>query len=561
MIAVRVQTTGWIGLGFSPNGQMPGSDVVIGWVDNTGKRFLQDRFAFTRTTPQYDASQDWKLTGAGEEGGYTTLQFERKFETCDDEDIALSFGDTVHLIYSYHTEDPINNEQILQHQFQGSITINLFGQQDNVPTLPPDIKHIDVINYNISVPAKDTTYLCTVMEVPSKFQNQTHYVVKTAAQISSQSARHVHHILLYLCEGVDLTGDPSVGVSMECDGISERIQPCRFSNVIAGWAVGGNDFIFPENAALPIGGTDKIHTHYLLEMHYDNPDEVSGIVDSSGIRLYYTDKPRQEDAAVLTLGHSVIGHMIIPPRVQQYVVHGFCSSNCTDEYFPEDGITVFANLLHLHTVGVELTLKHIRNGTELKPIDINRNYDFNFQQTNYIPKVKVLPGDQMILECVYNTQNRNTTTFGGEGTRDEMCLSFLYYYPATDLSGCVSFVNPPAYDEWLHTYVPSDQHFVIEAAANDSVSDVRPVFDSLDWSEQNYRMFEHIGQTEEHVHICVLSTDENFKIIVNKPSMIEEPFKNPELCTSDADRSGSISILNSSYSLMVLIFCLLAVTI
>ena len=39
---------------------------------------------------------------------------------------------------------------------------------------------------------------------------------------------------------MDLTGDPSVGVSMECDGISERIQPCRFSNVIAGWAVGGN---------------------------------------------------------------------------------------------------------------------------------------------------------------------------------------------------------------------------------------------------------------------------------------------------------------------------------
>ena len=36
------------------------------------------------------------------------------------------------------------------------------------------------------------------------------------------------------------------------------------------------DFIFPENAALPIGGADKIHTHVLLEMHYDNPDEVSG---------------------------------------------------------------------------------------------------------------------------------------------------------------------------------------------------------------------------------------------------------------------------------------------
>ena len=40
-ISVCVQTTGWIGLGFSPNGQMPGSDVVIGWVDSSGKSFLQ----------------------------------------------------------------------------------------------------------------------------------------------------------------------------------------------------------------------------------------------------------------------------------------------------------------------------------------------------------------------------------------------------------------------------------------------------------------------------------------------------------------------------------------
>jgi len=40
-ISVSVQTTGWIGMGFSPNGQMPGSDVVIGWVDNNGTSFLQ----------------------------------------------------------------------------------------------------------------------------------------------------------------------------------------------------------------------------------------------------------------------------------------------------------------------------------------------------------------------------------------------------------------------------------------------------------------------------------------------------------------------------------------
>ena len=35
--AVRVRTEGWVGFGLSPNGQMPGSDVVIGWVTDQGE--------------------------------------------------------------------------------------------------------------------------------------------------------------------------------------------------------------------------------------------------------------------------------------------------------------------------------------------------------------------------------------------------------------------------------------------------------------------------------------------------------------------------------------------
>lgn len=34
---VSVETTGWVGFGLSPNGQMPQSDVVIGWVDAAGE--------------------------------------------------------------------------------------------------------------------------------------------------------------------------------------------------------------------------------------------------------------------------------------------------------------------------------------------------------------------------------------------------------------------------------------------------------------------------------------------------------------------------------------------
>ena len=38
--AVRVMTSGWVGFGVSPNGQMPGSDLIVGWVDDEGSVFF-----------------------------------------------------------------------------------------------------------------------------------------------------------------------------------------------------------------------------------------------------------------------------------------------------------------------------------------------------------------------------------------------------------------------------------------------------------------------------------------------------------------------------------------
>ena len=40
-MAVKVLSLGWVGIGFSRNQFMPESDVAIGWVDDSGKGFLQ----------------------------------------------------------------------------------------------------------------------------------------------------------------------------------------------------------------------------------------------------------------------------------------------------------------------------------------------------------------------------------------------------------------------------------------------------------------------------------------------------------------------------------------
>jgi len=43
---------------------------------------------------------------------------------------------------------------------------------------------------------------------------------------------------------------------------------------------------------------------------------------------------------------------------------------------------------------------------------------------------------------------------GGESTREEMCLAFITYYPATPISICSSVTNLASYYQWLADFVP-----------------------------------------------------------------------------------------------------------
>ena len=60
-----------------------------------------------------------------------------------------------------------------------------------------------------------------------------------SAVITPESLRHVHHILVYLYDGMNLTGSPDFNIEQECDGISEQTKPCGASTIITAWAIGG----------------------------------------------------------------------------------------------------------------------------------------------------------------------------------------------------------------------------------------------------------------------------------------------------------------------------------
>ena len=58
---------------------------------------------------------------------------------------------------------------------------------------------------------------------------------------------------------------------------------------------------------------------------------------------------------------------------------------------------------------------------------------------------EILPGDEILTTCEYNSMSTNKTTKWGNATDDEMCFAFIWYYPRQSLRQpmCNSFKTVP----------------------------------------------------------------------------------------------------------------------
>ena len=76
--------------------------------------------------------------------------------------------------------------------------------------------------------------------------------------------------------------------------------------------MGADDFVYPEEAGLPIGGSG-FNRFIMLEVHYNNPELQAGNIDSSGVKFIFTKSLRKYDAGVIELGLEYTDKMAIPP--------------------------------------------------------------------------------------------------------------------------------------------------------------------------------------------------------------------------------------------------------
>lgn len=128
--------------------------------------------------------------------------------------------------------------------------------------------------------------------------------------------------------------------------------------------MGAGRFVYPSNVGGVIGGP-HYSPYLVLEIHFDNQNLRSDIIDSSGIKIFYQggfgQRLRQYDAGILEIGLEYNPKNSIPPQHSEFHLHGHCLGECTYAGLPKNGITIFSSQLHTHLTGRRVWTSQIRN--------------------------------------------------------------------------------------------------------------------------------------------------------------------------------------------------------
>jgi hypothetical protein len=247
-------------------------------------------------------------------------------------------------------------------------------------------------------------YVCWGADVA---QNPAKHVTSFAPRIDN--TKIVHHVVLYDAPAA----------------YSSTPTPCSAATsldwrMVYGWAPGGNALELPPDVGYPIGGAQP--SHYVVVMHYSNPQKLTGGKDASGIDLC-TGPPRPNEADVMAFGSSSFKIPAQPPPGGVFSLD--CALTLSSLF---TGRHVFAAMPHMHKLGVRMstTLTPKAGGPD-EDLGTQPNYSFDTQA--WLPiSATMNEGDVIHTRCGWTNTTGAEVRFG-QNTADEMCYSFTMYYP------------------------------------------------------------------------------------------------------------------------------------
>jgi mono/diheme cytochrome c family protein len=348
------------------------------------------------------------------------------------------------------------------------------GEPDDY--MPPAIAKPD-IDYNITVAinepftptSRPDEYRCLMIDWPL---DRTVFI--NAVNVIPDAKAQVHHVFAVVVDPKDVPvfeaadgADGKPGFS--CWGAPSPEGALVPPRTLTVWAPGISPGPLPDGTGVRIDPGSKI----AMQMHY-NTINSEPEPDQSSIQMRYVDTV--ERAAItlffLDVGWYPSGGMPIAADDPSVTVQYTSNLAWSIPFSGGDKIGLGLNqpfalhsvFMHQHVLGKANSLELIRaDGTEIMLVDI-RDWDFDWQD-EYVfeEEIIVQPDDQFRLTCTWDNSASNQQFINGkqiepqyvefgEGTLDEMCVSYFYVtHVAEQYDGTIASIPPSvAFYQPLH---------------------------------------------------------------------------------------------------------------
>jgi hypothetical protein len=293
----------------------------------------------------------------------------------------------------------------------------------------------------------------------------------------------VHRMTVYECTGSGTTDDtPAASSSTLSSSTLTSSLPSDCASPLWVWTPGASAFQLPSDVGVPLSGGDtRSVRRAFVELHYEI-DASASFVDSSGVRVWYTDRLRPHDAGVIELGVPT-AELSLPVGKKAFSLTAVCrvhgDTDADAATVALAGVTFFASHLHMHARGrrmwtavrqktmpsdaaaaVKSTASGGSGGGDIAAIvGVTDYFDPLFQPTTLEQhRHKLNAGDVISTRCVYDTTGFHPFTaaattaaassaagdanesavkggstdariLGGTSRHAEMCVNLAMYYP------------------------------------------------------------------------------------------------------------------------------------
>jgi dopamine beta-monooxygenase len=446
------------GIGEDTTGSMKGADMLIVQYDSEQQQVsIGDYFAYDFATPDLDACQSWNLVSAAylADSGLLQVIVTRKVGiNGDNQDRAVQtdFNRPTKVVWAIGSSEAMSYHG----SNRGLLDVYLNGQQQ---VDPDQYLHVDFLLNHVELSTDETIYYYQSFAAPSL---TTDYYIRGFQFIYANMLKKIslHHLVLNIC---NLGNDSDFQSIFNTPQTTFNSYNCQTSLIAFGTQV---PFIMlPENVHFTMGKSG--YQYFAIQVHYDNPDHVSGEHDASGVRILYETTPRQYEAGFLQLGDTFLTNPSVIPVGSQFHVEYDCPASMTSQMTTP--IQIFSILSHAHLTGSSLWSNLWRASAPDVQVSLTRSEYYDYHVQHYDPmNVTVNPGDRISMHCVYDTSDSSRNVTFGPGTHDEMCITFVMYYPKNAFSFCGYYYDPSTPDT---NYTLGPDVFTVSPITNPSKVD------------------------------------------------------------------------------------------